>query len=801
MAQGSGGNTITQRIALDGGKEIQDQLTALGATAEKVFKDISDAAQVPNSHLSQVSGVMATLRNAAKATGDSFKPLGESFKNLGESLGHFKESMVNLGEQVFPHFKEVAAVAVGASIAGFVELAKSSAQAAEEIKRNSELTGLSTLNYQALSNAAAKAGISQDEFTQAMTRLNRSLGESLIQAKTTTINVAQEIAQGVSAAGVTVLNSHAKVTSKLVGDIQATFKAIEPAAQRVFELEKEAAGKFPGVVPQSLTSIRQLLVENSQASEAFRKSLVGLGVVLPPKTLVEALERMRDAGSDLNLRIQQLGVKTQELGANGLQLRPLEAILVDLSKAFEAIPNKAEAAQQAQALFQRSGLRMLKVLQQIREGTANLAEEFVRMNVPLDAFALEVGAKLHAAFVDMETALSNVKNLFILAFSPVLTPLLEAITAAVTSNASAIVEWARGIATSAVPVVEDLIKLLEGFGKADLKTDFAKNLVDTVQALKDVATGAAAAFGVLVQAMDAVAAVINSIFGTEITGKALAIGAVVFTLAGGFTTLAAIIGVVAAAASVFVAAFTTIPGLVITNIVLLAALIAENWGRITDGYNAVMKGITDASATFLAFWTEKWTLITTGFSKITDDLLADWNGFVGGITAGVNTALGALSWLGNKIASLASDLASLFAGAGSGDVSVAGKAGGGAVRGRGTGTSDSIPIMASHGEWVMRAAAVRKYGTGFMHAVNVGQLPRFDLGGFASAFQGLRPSMRFAGGGMVPQVTGGGSPVHLHIGSEEFVLHGQPGTVADLASAAKASQLRRTGRMPGWRGG
>lgn len=807
MAQGSGGNTITQRIALDGGKEVQDQLQQLGSAGEQAFKQIAAAAEVPNSNLSSLSNAANTLKSSFHSVGESFKPLGDSFKNLGNSLGHFKESMVNLGEQVLPHFKEVAAIAVGASIAGFVELAKSSAEAAEQIKRNAELTGLSTLNYQALSNAAAKAGIGQDEFTQALTRVNRSLGESLVQAKEKVISVGQEIAQGVSAAGVTVLNAHAQVTSKLVGDIDETFKAIEPAAQKVFQLEQDAAAKFPGVVPQSLTSIRQLLVENGQASESFRKSLVALGVILPPKTLVEALERMRDAGGDLNLRIAQLGVKTQEVGPTGaLQMRPLEAILVDLSKAFEHIPNAADRAQQAQALFARSGLRMLKVLQQVREGTAGVAEEFAKMNVPIDAFALEEGAKLHAAFVDMETALSNVKNLFILAFSPVLTPLLEAVTAAVTANATAIIAWARGIAEDGKPAVEDLIKLLQGAGTADLKTDFAKNLVETVKALRDVATGAVAAFGILVQAMDAVAAVINSIFGTEITGKALAIAAVIFTLAGGFTTLAAIIGVVTAAAGVFIAAFTTIPGLIVTNLVLAAALIAENWDRITAGYQAVVKALDDATETFIGFWTEKWQLLSTAFSKITGDLLASWNAFIDGITAGVNTALGALNWLGQKIASLVNDLANLFSEAGSGDVSLEGKARGGMVRGRGTGTSDSVPIMASSGEWVMRAAAVRKYGAGFMHAVNTGQLlpSRVDLSGLTSAFSGLRPSLKFAGGGMVPSVAGGGGGgrnLTLVLDGQQFQASADDAVIDSLTRTARRRQITSAGRKPGWYGG
>lgn len=48
------------------------------------------------------------------------------------------------------------------------------------------------------------------------------------------------------------------------------------------------------------------------------------------------------------------------------------------------------------------------------------------------------------------------------------------------------------------------------------------------------------------------------------------------------------------------------------------------------------------------------------------------------------------------------------------------RAAGGPVDGPGTSTSDSIPLWASTGEWVMQAAARRQYGDGFMASVNAG---------------------------------------------------------------------------------
>lgn len=64
-------------------------------------------------------------------------------------------------------------------------------------------------------------------------------------------------------------------------------------------------------------------------------------------------------------------------------------------------------------------------------------------------------------------------------------------------------------------------------------------------------------------------------------------------------------------------------------------------------------------------------------------------------------------------------------------------AGGGRVYGPGSGTSDSIPARLSNGEYVVRAASVRRYGTGLFDSLN-------------------RGVARFAGGGQVGTASTGG---------------------------------------------
>ncbi len=89
-------------------------------------------------------------------------------------------------------------------------------------------------------------------------------------------------------------------------------------------------------------------------------------------------------------------------------------------------------------------------------------------------------------------------------------------------------------------------------------------------------------------------------------------------------------------------------------------------------------------------------------------------------------------------------------------------AGGGMLRGPGTGTSDSMLARVSNGEFVQRAAAVKKYGTGFMEALNAGKLnivgvfSKGGLVGLPRFAEGGEASTGGEGGGEGPSMSTGG---------------------------------------------
>jgi tape measure domain-containing protein len=146
------------------------------------------------------------------------------------------------------------------------------------------------------------------------------------------------------------------------------------------------------------------------------------------------------------------------------------------------------------------------------------------------------------------------------------------------------------------------------------------------------------------------------------------------------------------------------------------------------------------------------------------------------------------------------------AGAGGAGPAPQANARGGHIRGRGTGTSDSILSWLSDGEYVVKARAVKKYGTGFLSAINGMRLPAFNMGGLASLpdFSARIPA--FADGGLAQAVAGGamsggvsGRPLSLSIGDETFDGLIAPEDVATrLASYAASRQMRRAGKTPSW---
>jgi DNA-binding ferritin-like protein len=199
-----------------------------------------------------------------------------------------------------------------------------------------------------------------------------------------------------------------------------------------------------------------------------------------------------------------------------------------------------------------------------------------------------------------------------------------------------------------------------------------------------------------------------------------------------------------------------------------------------------------------------------GFKKFWPELLADlqssWDTFNTNLKANFGATAqemfkGMMDWFGSAIdwmiekanqlgAAVSAGIRSVTGGAPAGDPSIPAmpsKAAGGMIRGPGSGTSDSILARLSNGEFVMRAAAVSKWGPRFMVALNSLQNP------FGYAGGGL--VRRFAAGGMVSARTADGVTVNLSFPGGTFALRGDAEIVGGLTREARRAGMLSAGRL------
>ncbi|MDP2431465.1 MAG: hypothetical protein Q8O33_05490 [Pseudomonadota bacterium] len=118
----------------------------------------------------------------------------------------------------------------------------------------------------------------------------------------------------------------------------------------------------------------------------------------------------------------------------------------------------------------------------------------------------------------------------------------------------------------------------------------------------------------------------------------------------------------------------------------------------------------------------------------------------------------------------------------------------GRILGPGTETSDSVPALLSHGEYVIRAASVRKFGEGFFAALNTGFLPhalpnilRFATGG-AVAHAVAQAAM---GDGISSTPARDVVDLRFHLGGRTHTVQSSRDTAMQLASALR--ELSRAG--------
>jgi hypothetical protein len=253
----------------------------------------------------------------------------------------------------------------------------------------------------------------------------------------------------------------------------------------------------------------------------------------------------------------------------------------------------------------------------------------------------------------------------------------------------------------------------------------------------------------------------------------------------------------------------TLQGWLQTSKDVVAAVVkalSDGWASVTKGASDGAQGVTSAWGAIVKFFSDAWDTIQKGASDLMTNIgQAFSDGFKAAsdtVKSWYDSVVGFFADIINKAKAVGSTIASAFSGAGGDTGDVQNNARGGVIRGRGTGTSDSILSWLSNGEYVVRAAAVKKFGVDFFNALNGLRMPPgFASGGLAQAASALLPPLpRFASGG--PVIAGAGAsgrPFTLNIAGQEFGgLTASEDTVKQLERFAVSKQIRSAGRKPTW---
>ena len=693
---------IRQKIEMEGGDEIVRILRKLGERGERAFKELEDAAKKAGRNTKDFADEIDRARNRLIRMQAAAAAFARNFNSFGRSLARVGAAARTVALRV-----GLITAAATAAAAGIGFLVKGGLEYADEVAKTARATGLSVERFQSLGFALEQTGIDSNQFKRTMAALNQALtqyGGSSGGLKKTA-DAAQSNVEVYDKLGVTVTRG-----AKTIEDAQK--KTADAAQSNV-----EVYDKLGVTVTRGAKTIEDAQKKTKAALDDSGESFVNVA------SLIEKYNIQADNSGDRLLelidKINGVGNEQQRLG--------------DLSILFG----------------RRIGPDLASALSIGIAGIAKLEKQYRDTGFALT----EVEAVAAEAALDSLSFLGRVINDARSRLSVLFAPAIEKGSLAfidfLSRNRDAIEEFGKSISGAVLSAVEDLIFLLSG-KQGPIENTWLLQLRDGVLVVRDAVVES---FGIIrsvfngfVASANLVAATINNIFGTDITGKGVAIAAVIGTLTGAFSVLGATLttlftGVIALVSGIglLVAIFggpltAAVIGIaaLLTRVVVqwdsLKQTFAEGWSQISAGVSAAGAAIKNAVGGAINYIVSSiagigsaiWEPLASGFEAIVSRLRKVWTSFVNFVSAAIRR----LKSAGSSV---------------KGD-SIGGFARGGRVRGPGTPTSDSIPAFLSNMEYVINASRVRALGAGFFDFINFAPLAKLR-----GAFAGFQ---KFAGGGL-----------------------------------------------------
>jgi len=532
-----------------------------------------------------------------------------------------------------------------------------------------------------------------------------------------------------------------KTASIAVGAATATGAALFGLA-KAGSAAADAAGKTAqqlGLTVREFGRLEFAATQGGVSTEEFQSGLIRLN-----KTIADARQGVGLGANQfaaLNIRLRDS--KGRALGVS--------QIVNQLADRFAKLPDGVAKTAAAYNIFGRAGAKLIPLLNSGSRGIREVGDQAEALGIVFTDAQAKIGENFNDALARTTKGVTGLRNQIGLLIAPDLTRIFDDITNAIIRNRKEIITLAVNGYKFARQAVLDLFNAFAG-NDAKVSQKWALEFRDTVLGVIETVRGLFNKIIIplsnqLTELFKNIANGLNEAFGTKLTGAEVALGAFVFNVLGGFQAMGGALlifnGILGITSGLFSTFATVIGGLVGG----LAAIVG--WPIALGAAFVVAGGL------IFTFWDElkaaafnAYEFITGIFGKLFS-LFATAKDFVGGFT-------------GSKE---------------SGSIDLQKRAGGGVVRGRGGSRSDSNLVAVSNGEYVVRAAAVQKFGTSFMDMINAGRMPAFADGGSVAL-----------------------QPINLTLpGVGQFEMAAKTDVSQNLIKAMRAAGRRTPGNSPSWK--
>lgn len=737
--------TISTEIVLTGADQVEVQLNKIGTAGEQAFKKIEDSSK------SAGKAGFEKVEKGAGTASKSLEKLAESAGRVPGPIGSAARGLSSLTGSLRTVGLAAAAVttAVALAGAGILKLASNAAEATSALRDAAIASGTSIENFQNFAFAAEQSGAKAADMQRAFTQI--------ADAATQASEAGERSAAGFKELGIELIGADGKIrdTSAVLADLAKKIQQADTPSEQL-GIAVQALGRRVG--PQLVQALR----EGQAGLAAFAADLARLG---GPITAVEA-----QVGEDLSDAFNRLGTAAGLLSTRlGLAFAPaLTRIINGIADAVGRIAVAVQPAIDALARFADAGVTAL-------------SEAFSKLSKSIG------DSKVFQGFVELVTAIANLINATVIPALQGLGLAIDAVSSALESLRAAVQET-FGIDLANLPLFASfrgVVPQFEALGQV------FSIVAAGVQLLADGFNAFGEILGRLRPLIDGFISSLSSITAPEIDFSVI------------LTEAQAVFDQVVAAAQSTVAAivqfFSSIPAALSSIWQAVVAAAQSAWNSVVQSAQNVANNIAARLQPLVTIW----DAIRAAATRVWDAIRSAAETALSGVIAIFERVKSVIDSIVEAARAAAAALASIGVGAAGGG----GFAGGGAVHGPGTSTSDSIPARLSRGEWVIKAAAVRKYGHALFYLLNSMRLPAkrlremlhgFKDGGFAAGpmFRPIPVPLRMAEGGAVTEAL---APVTLNIHGQEFEGLLAPRDVAErLERWAVNAKVRSGGQKPGW---